>query len=133
MTDQTRLNARIRVIYIAGLACLLVSGIALLIVPAVRLELIGLLIGELGGAYVVYSLIRQGHRNDEVTGAALFGSGMLGMITRIVVLAVAIIVAMKTHTSAVLALGGYMLGYVLTFIGMAGYFRSNTTTSEEGR
>lgn len=123
MSDQERLNFRIRVIQFIGLGILAVTVVVWLAIPGWKHVTSGLCLGELGGAYVVYSMIRQGHRNDDVQGAALFMSGILGMITRFVVLALVVIAALKWHVSPVSALVGYLSGFVLVFAGLAGYMR----------
>ncbi|RIV21016.1 hypothetical protein D2Q93_10920 [Alicyclobacillaceae bacterium I2511] len=85
----------------------------------------GLLLGEVGGAYVVYSMIRQGHLRDRLQGRALFASGMSGMFTRLAVLATIMVVAVKTpQVSPYMALVGYMLGFVLVFVGLIGFVRN---------
>ncbi|MBX5436397.1 MAG: hypothetical protein IRZ33_04180 [Alicyclobacillaceae bacterium] len=90
----------------------------------------GLVLGELGGAYVVFSMIRQGHVNDNLQGTALFASGMLGMVTRWLVLAAIIVIALKVpNINVYTALIGYMLGFVLIFAGFYGFARNQNETS----
>jgi len=133
MTDQKRLNTRVRWIrlcWILLVGCSLAAAFAL---PAHRSVTEGLLVGEVGGAYVVYSMIRQGHRNDTVKGSALFASGIVGMFTRLIVLATVLLAAIKLHVSAVSSLGGYLMGYVFLFSGLAGYLRNPGENGEESR
>lgn len=82
--------------------------------------------GELGGAYVVLSLIHQGHPNDNTRGTALFASGMLGMFTRILVLVAVLVVAeeLKRYINPYFALIGYLLGFVIIFAGLYGIARN---------
>lgn len=132
MSDQTRLNVRIRAIQLSGLVFFAVTCVVWFALSELRHITAGLLMGELGGAYVVYSMIRQGHRNDNLQGAALFASGIIGMITRVAVLAVVIIATLKLRDNIVAALAGYVLGYVFVFAGFAGLMR-NSGTSTKGK
>lgn len=132
MNDMNRLNARLRAIKLAGYGILALTLIAWLALKGFRTQLNGLLLGELGGAYVVYSMIRQGHLRDGLQGKALFASGILGMVTRFVVLIAVLIVALKTpHVSAVAALVGYLFGFILVFLGLYGYARNRAPISGE--
>lgn len=133
MSDQKRLNARVRWIRTSWILLAGLTFAATFVMSSHRSVLEGLLVGEGGGAYVVYSMIRQGHRNDRVTGSALFASGIAGMFTRLVVLAVVLLAAIKIHVSAVSALGGYLLGYVFLFSGLAGFLRNPAENGEESR
>ncbi|MCF8567153.1 hypothetical protein LLE49_20755 [Alicyclobacillus tolerans] len=132
MNDLERLRLRFRAIKLAGISVFVVTLLVWLTIPAWRSELNGLLIGEVGGAYVVYSLIRQGHLNDGLEGTALFASGMLGTFTRLLVLAVVMIAAIKLpHVNVYAALIGYLLGFVLIFAGLYGFARNRRTTLRE--
>lgn len=132
MNDMNRLNARLRAIKLVGLGVIALTLLAWGILTTFRTQLNGLLLGEMGGAYVVYSMIRQGHLRDGLQGKALFASGILGMVTRFVVLIAVLIVALKTpHVSAVAALVGYLFGFVLVFLGLYGYARNRTAISGE--
>jgi hypothetical protein len=133
MTDQNRLNTRIRAIRLFGWVAIVATGVIWLVRPEWHHIVTGLLFGEFGGAYVVHSMVRQGHHNDDTAGAALFASGVVGFVTRIVVLAVVLIAAIKSGTSAVSALAGYLSGYILVFTGLAGYVRNPDSSSEESR
>ncbi|MCL6632997.1 MAG: hypothetical protein K6T63_10220 [Alicyclobacillus herbarius] len=92
----------------------------------------GLLLGEAGGAYAVYSMIRYGHRHGGIEGKALFASGMLGMFTRLAVLAAVIVAAVKLpNVNPYTALIGYLLGFVLIFVGLYGYARNRGKSPRE--
>jgi hypothetical protein len=89
----------------------------------------GLLIGEIGGGYVFYSLLRQGHLNDGVEGPALFAAGVVGMFMRFLVLGIVMFVAYKVHANIVTTLIGYLLGFILIFFGLASYLRKPASSS----
>ncbi|MCL6454659.1 MAG: hypothetical protein K6T78_13725 [Alicyclobacillus sp.] len=91
----------------------------------------GLLLGELGGAYVVVSLISQGHRDDDMQGIALFTSGMVGLFTRILALVAVMVIAehWRHCFNPYTALIGYLLGFVLVFVGLYGLARNRHTDS----
>lgn len=125
MSDEERLRIRVRVISRIGLAIIAVTALAWPLLSSLRAEINGLLLGEAGGAYVVYSMLRQGHLKDGMTGVPLFASGMMGMFTRLVVLGTVMIVAVKTPgISPIATLVGYLLGFVLIFFGLLGIVRS---------
>ncbi|MCY0876646.1 MAG: hypothetical protein OWT28_10325 [Firmicutes bacterium] len=126
MTDQERLQVRVRVISRIGLAIAAVTLLTWPLLPLFRPEINGLLLGEAGAAYVVYSMLRQGHLKDGMTGAPLFASGMMGMFTRLVVLGTVMIVAVKTPgINPIATLVGYLLGFVLIFFGLLGIVRTS--------
>lgn len=133
--SQDRLNARIRAIKIWGLAFIGLTAIAWLIaslaVTPWREALSGLLLGELGGAYVVVSMIYQGHRNDTTTGPALFASGMVGMFSRMIAMVVVMVIALhwKHYFNPYFALIGFLLGNVFVFVGFYGLARNQNTDS----
>ncbi|WP_067564080.1 hypothetical protein [Ferroacidibacillus organovorans] len=120
MNDLQELNRRVRMVWRMGLLVLALSLIALFVFPHAGAILKGLLLGELGGIYVIYSMIRQGHVKDGMEGRALFASGMMGMVTRLVVLVTVLIVAIKSGLNPYAALVGYLIGLVLIVIGMWG-------------
>lgn len=129
--SQNRLNARLRAIKLWGLALLLATGIAWLAWSAARVYLGGLFVGEIGGAYVVVSLIAQGHRNDNMAGTALMATGMATMFTRMLVLIAVMVVAeyWRAHLNPYTALIGYLLGFVFIFVGLYGLAKNLHTDS----
>lgn len=129
--NQDRLNARIRAIKLWGLAFIGLTVIAWLVLGHWREALSGLLLGELGGAYVVLSLIHQGHRNDSTAGTALFASGIIGMFTRVIALIAVMVIAehWRTFFNPYAALIGYLLGFVFIFVGLYGFAKSQNTDS----
>jgi hypothetical protein len=132
MSDMQQLDARIRKMAWVGAAGFLVTALVWLVATPWRPVMNGLLLGEVGGAYVVYSMIRYGHRHGGLEGKALFASGMLGMFTRLVVLAAIMVVAMKLpDVNPYAALVGYLLGFVLIFAGLYGYARNHGKTPRE--
>lgn len=131
MSDVDQFYARVRIIKRVGVAILVLTVLAWFVLRNWRDALNGLLLGELGGVYVVYSMIRQGHLRDRLQGKALFASGMSGMFTRMAVLAAIMVVAVKTpQVNPYLALVGYMLGFVLVFIGLVGFVRNQKRFSK---
>lgn len=119
--DLEQLNARLRAIQWAGLAFILLTVIARFVMPWHDI-LNGLLLGEAGGAGLVYSMIRQGHLRDERGGTALMVSGIIGFFTRMILLVAVVVLAIKLpHVNVISALVGYLLGFV--FI-VAGLYRS---------
>ncbi|MBX6352103.1 MAG: hypothetical protein IRZ10_02110 [Thermoflavifilum sp.] len=105
-----------------------------LALPVYRPYTGGLLIGQLGGAYVVYSMFRQGHLRDGMQGTALFASGMFGLFTRLIVLAVVIVAAEKLpHLNVYAALVGYVLGFVWIIAGLYGLAKRRGTALGEER
>jgi hypothetical protein len=132
--DLQRLNARFRAIAWTGLAAVVVTLVLWLMFPSWRPVWNGLLLGEAGGAYVVYSMIRQGHLKDGLQGTALFASGMLGLFTRLVVLVVVIVAAEKMpRVNVYAALVGYLLGFVWIIVGMYGFAKSRGTIAGRSR
>jgi hypothetical protein len=125
MSFDDRLNARLRAIKLWGLAFIGLTILAWLVFFMWRAAMNGLLLGELGGAYVVFSMIRQGHHNDKMEGPALFASGMLGMFTRLIVLGLVMFISLKVpHFNPFTALIGYLLGFVFIFVGLYGYAKN---------
>lgn len=134
MTDLDRLNLRLRAITWTGIGIMVLTLAVWLIVPIWRGEAGGLLIGEIGGAYVVFSMIRQGHVKDGTQGPILFASGIIGMVTRWVVLLAVIVVALHIpHVNVYAAVIGYLLGFVLIIAGMYGYVKNQSSISGQGR
>ncbi|KPV42816.1 hypothetical protein [Alicyclobacillus ferrooxydans] len=128
---QDRLNARLRATKLWGLAFIVLTVIAWIAIRGLHQLIGGLFIGELGGAYVLVSLIGQGHRNDDMEGTALFASGMLGMFTRIIALVIVMVVAehWRTYFNPYTALVGYLLGFVFVVAGLYGFAKSRKTDS----
>ncbi|PWI58017.1 hypothetical protein BM613_06115 [Sulfoacidibacillus thermotolerans] len=124
-----RLQARLRVVQRIGIGIIALSAVARFVFRSAQPDMNGLLLGELGGAYVYYSMIRQGHLRDGLQGKALFASGMLGMVTRFVVLIAVMVVAVKSPgVNPFAALVGYLLGFVLLFFGLYGYAKNRRIT-----
>lgn len=128
---QDRLNARLRAIKVWGLAFIVLTLVVWIFAGTWRQIVGGLFIGELGGAYVLLSLIGMGHRNDDMQGTALFASGMFGMFTRIIALIIVMVVAEHWHTyfNPYTALVGYLLGFVFVVAGLYGFAKSRNTDS----
>lgn len=132
--SQDRLNARIRTMKVVGLVfmgltalvCLIAFGVKGLVLHNWREAILGLLLGELGGAYVVVSLIGQGHRNDKTEGMTLYASGMVGMFTRLLALVAVMVVSelWRSLFNPYAALIGYLLGFVFIFVGLYGIARN---------
>ena len=121
---------RVRGRVMVGVALAALTGVCWAVFGAIRSDLNGLLLGEAGGAYVVYSMVRQGHLKDGLEGKALFASGMMGMLTRLVVLAAVMVVAVKTPgVNPITALAGYLLGFVFIFFGLYGLARNRVKSS----
>lgn len=134
MNDLDRLNRRLRTIKLTGLGIVVLTIAVWLIVSAWRVEVNGLLLGEVGGSYVVYSMIRQGHVNDGTQGPILFASGIIGMVTRWAVLAAVIVIAVKVPSINVYAaVVGYMLGFILIIAGLYSYVRNQSSIPGQGR
>ncbi|GGJ10929.1 hypothetical protein GCM10010885_20200 [Alicyclobacillus cellulosilyticus] len=132
MTELERLKKRIRAIWLAGAVVFALTLLVWFVARPWHAVTSGLLLGEAGGAYVVYSLIRQGHLDDGMQGTALFASGMLGLFTRLVVLVAVLVVALKWKgVNPYAALAGYLLGFVLVFAGMYGIARNRGSIPEE--
>jgi hypothetical protein len=134
MNDMDRLRSRFRWIVWTGVGIVAVSCIAWVILGSVRPDMNGLLLGEAGGAWVVYSMLRQGHLRDGMQGAPLFLSGMLGMGTRFLVLIAVMVVAVKTpDVSPIFTLVGYLLAFVLVAVGVSGFLKKQGASSGESR
>lgn len=127
-----RLNARLRAIKLSGLILICLTAVSWIFLGMWRVAISGLLLGELGGAFVVISMIRQGHHNDNTGGASLFASGIVGMFTRLVVLAIVMVVAEKWRHifNPYTALIGYLLGFVFIFVGLYGFAKNHETISK---
>ncbi|MCY0888700.1 MAG: hypothetical protein OWQ59_09620 [Alicyclobacillaceae bacterium] len=132
---ENRLNARLRAIQWWGLGLIALTCIAWVVLSAERVWVSGLLLGELGGAVVVLTLIRGGQPNSQTTGAPLLLSGIVGTILRFGTLAVVMVVASKWHTvfNPYMTLVGFLLGFVFIFVGLYGIARNQDTTSSESR
>lgn len=116
--DIAQLRTRLRLIAWVGLGFIALTAIGRLVTPWHDI-CNGLLLGEAGGAGVVYSMIRQGHLRDGVKGAGLMVSGVVGYFTRMVLLIAVIIVAVKVpHVNVIAALVGYLLGFVFIVVGL---------------
>lgn len=134
MSELAALYSRFRLMRRAGVGIALLTLLCWLALPSQRPLWNGLLLGEAGGAYVVYSMMRQGHLKDGLDGRALFASGMMGAATRLVVLAAVMVVAVKTPgVNPFAALAGYLAGFAVIFVGLYGYARGRRLTSGEGR
>lgn len=128
MNELDRLNRRLRAIKLTGLAFFALTLVVWFFAREWRTEMNGLILGEVGGAYVVFSMIRQGHVNDDTQGPILFASGIIGMVTRWVVLAAVMVIALKVpHINVYTAVIGYMLGFVFIFAGLYGYVRNQNS------
>lgn len=125
---EQRISARIRIMARTGALAIALTLLVWLIATPLRPLMNGLLIGEVGGAYVVYSMIRHGHHKGELEGRALLASGMLGMFARFVVLIAIMVIALKTKNiiNPYTALVGYCLGFVWIFVGFYGIARNRT-------
>ncbi len=132
--DVLRLTRYFRRIWAVWAALFVLSGLVWLLWPAGRPYSDGLLLGQVGGAYVIFSMIRQGHLKDGLSGKPLMLSGMLGMFTRYIVLIMVILIAIKTPpVSPYTALVGYLLGLVVFVAGMAIHERTRRTVSGKMR
>ncbi|MHB1684751.1 MAG: hypothetical protein ACYCYO_18315 [Bacilli bacterium] len=130
MNEVERFLLRVRGMTAVGLAAIVLTGVCWAVFGAIRPEMNGLLLGEVGGAYVVYSMVRQGHLKDGMMGRALFASGMTGMLTRLVVLVTVMVVAVKTPgVNPITALVGYLLGFACIFFGLYGFARNRVKSS----
>jgi hypothetical protein len=134
-SDEIRqLYARFRVMAWTGVVAILLVALLWWLLPVYRPYTGGLFIGQLGGAYVVYSMIRQGHLRDETGGTALFASGMLGLFTRLIVLVLVIVAAEKLpRVNVYAALVGYLLGFVWIIVGIYGFAKRRGTIAGEER
>lgn len=124
MNDVERLKRKVAQIAKAGVVILALTALLRLFLPFWHKELNGLLLGEVGGAYVVYSMIRHGHVGGGMEGRSLFLSGMIGYLTRFMVVLAGMVVAVKVPVFNPFAtLVGYLLGFALVIAGMAGFAR----------
>jgi hypothetical protein len=115
------MSARLRAIQWAALAVLVVTAVLRLVTPWHEV-FNGLLLGEVGGAGVIWSMIRQGHLRDNRQGTALMVSGIIGFFTRMLLLIAVMVLAIKLpHVNVYAALAGYLLGFVII---VAGLYRS---------
>lgn len=128
-----RLTRRLRYILIAWLVFIGLTVLSWLFLGPWRIVVNGLLLGELGGLYVVFSMIRQGHHNDDTQGTALFASGMVGMFTRLILIVAIMVVSLKFRTTfnPYTALIGYLLGFVFVFVGLYRYAMNRDEISKE--
>ncbi|CAM3770639.1 ATP synthase subunit I [Alicyclobacillus pomorum] len=118
-TDIVKLQTRLRVIQWAGLAFIGLTVIARFVTPWHEV-LNGLLIGEVGGAGAVWSMVRQGHLRDNQQGPALMVSGIIGFFTRMILLIAVMVLAIKLpHVNVIAALVGYLLGFVFIVVGLS--------------
>ena len=118
-TDIGKLQARLRAIQWAGLVFIALTIVTRFVVPWPEVWN-GLLLGEAGGAGVVWSMVRQGHLRDDHQGSALMVSGIIGFFTRILLLIAVIVLAIKLpHINVVAALAGYLLGFVFIVAGLS--------------
>jgi len=116
--DTVKLQARVRMIQWVGLAFIGLTAVVRLLGPWHDV-LNGLLIGEIGGAGVVWSMVRQGHLHDNQQGSALMVSGIVGFFTRMVLLIAVMVLAIKLpHVNVIAALVGYLLGFVFLVTGL---------------
>jgi hypothetical protein len=101
------------------------TALSWLVLSAWRTAMGGLLLGELGGLYVVFSMFRQGHHNDDAQGAILMASGMAGMFTRLIMIVAIMVISLKFRTifNPYTALIGYLLGFVFVFAGLYSFAR----------
>lgn len=131
--NDNRLKQRIRSITISWLVFMGITVICLFLLASLRAALSGLLLGELGGLYVVFSMFRQGHYNDNTQGTALFASGMVGMFTRLLFIVLIMIISLKFRAvfNPYTALVGYLLGFVFVFAGLYSYASGPRDNSEE--
>jgi lysylphosphatidylglycerol synthetase-like protein (DUF2156 family) len=119
--DVERMSARLRAIQWAALVVLVVTAVLRLVTPWHEV-FNGLLLGEVGGAGVIWSMIRQGHLRDNRQGTALMVSGIIGFFTRMLLLIAVMVLAIKLpHVNVYAALAGYLLGFVII---VAGLYRS---------
>jgi hypothetical protein len=116
--DLEQLNTRLRKIQWAGLAFICLTVIVRFVTPW-HAQLNGLLIGEAGGAGLVYTMIRQGHLRDNQQGQALMVSGIIGFFTRMILLVAVMVLAIKLpHVNVPAAVVGYLLGFVFIVVGL---------------
>jgi len=125
------LNRRLRNITKSWLVFMGLTAVCLLLLSGVRVALSGLLLGEFGGLYVVFSMFRQGHHKDNTQGTALFASGMVGMFTRLILIVIIMVVSLKFRAvfNPYTALVGYVLGFVCVFAGLYGYAKNPNDNS----
>ncbi|WP_067624863.1 hypothetical protein [Alicyclobacillus acidiphilus] len=128
-----RLNKRLRAITISWWVFMGLTALCLIILSGLRVVLSGLLLGEVGGLFVVVSMIRQGHHNDDTQGTALFASGMLGMFLRLIAIVLIMVISLKFKAlfNPYTALVGYLLGFAFVFAGLYSYARNPSDNSTE--
>lgn len=127
-TALERLHMLFRRIWIAWASTFVVAIFLWVVWVAARSIFGGLLLGLVGGAYVIYSMIRQGHLRDGLQGRPLYASGMLGMVTRLVVLIAVLVVALKGHSvNPYATFAGYFLGFIFVFVGLFAFARGQRT------
>lgn len=130
MSELAALYSRFRLIRRIGIGIGFLTLVCWAALPQQRSIWDGLLIGEAGGAYVVFSMMRQGHLKDGLDGRALFASGMAGAATRMIVLAAVMVVAVKTPgVNPFAALAGYLAGFAVILVGLFGYVRGRRLSS----
>ncbi|WAH36868.1 ATP synthase subunit I [Alicyclobacillus dauci] len=128
-----RLNKRLRTITISWLVFIGLTAVSWFFLGPWRVAVNGLFLGELGGLYVVFSMFRQGHHNDDTQGTALFASGMVGMFTRLILIVVIMVISLKFRTvfNPYAALIGYLLGFVFVFVGLYSYVKNPSRIPKE--
>lgn len=128
-----RLNKRLRQITIAWFVLMGLTAVCLAVLVSLRVAFSGLLLGEFGGLYVVFSMFRQGHHQDSTQGTALFASGMVGMFTRLILVVLIMVISLKFRSlfNPYTALIGYVLGFVFVFAGLYSYARDPSDNSTE--
>ncbi|GMA57547.1 hypothetical protein GCM10025858_20500 [Alicyclobacillus sacchari] len=73
-----RLNKRLRAITVSWLVFMGLTAVCLGVLGGLRTIFSGLLLGEFGGLFVVLSMIRQGHHNDNMQGWLCLRQGCWG-------------------------------------------------------
>lgn len=130
-----RLNKRLRAIMISWWVLMGLTALCLIVLSGFGLRVVfsGLLLGEVGGLFVVVSMIRQGHHNDNTQGTALLASGMLGMFLRLIAIVLIMVISLKFKAlfNPYAALVGYLLGFAFVFAGLYGYARNPSDNSTE--
>ncbi|MBF8376938.1 hypothetical protein IW967_03490 [Alicyclobacillus mali] len=120
------LMKRLRAIQWSWLGLMVLTAISVAVFREVRPVCSGLLLGEVGGLFVIFSMIRQGHLNDDVQGQLLFASGMMGMFARLALIVVIMVISLKFKAlfNPYAALVGYALSFVFIIIGMYRYAKN---------
>ncbi|WP_304458393.1 hypothetical protein [Alicyclobacillus sendaiensis] len=120
------LMKRLRAIQWSWLGLMLLTAVGVAVFRDARPVFSGLLLGEMGGLFVIFSMIRQGHLNDNVQGQMLFASGMVGMFARLALIVVIMVIALKFRAvfNPYAALVGYALSFVFIIIGMYRYAKN---------